>query len=212
MSDLYLEKAFDDFASPNGICRMLCATSGVSTGLNMLDIDIVIQYGLCTDLLEGIQRAGQADQDGITASLFLLLVEPWVTTLDLDDCDSDESEADSSAKDFDAPPKSVKHLSGKKSQTGDNAIRFAQLKTCLRDYIATFLDDDASDALVFSNRWCCDRHGDDFDLQTFFYARIFHDDDIDNPPPPPPLKRKHARLHKAWDRKSLLKQLKRWHS
>ncbi|KAJ7677144.1 P-loop containing nucleoside triphosphate hydrolase protein [Mycena olivaceomarginata] len=46
MSKDYLTQVFDDFSNENGECKLLHATEGVSTGLDVGGIDAVIDYGV----------------------------------------------------------------------------------------------------------------------------------------------------------------------
>ncbi|KAJ7709112.1 hypothetical protein B0H14DRAFT_3902941 [Mycena olivaceomarginata] len=58
MSKDYLTKVFDDFSDPNGTCKILHATEGASTGLNVPDIDAVIDYG-CPQKKTNLSTAGR---------------------------------------------------------------------------------------------------------------------------------------------------------
>ncbi|KAH9011588.1 hypothetical protein EDB84DRAFT_1445095 [Lactarius hengduanensis] len=83
------------------------------------------------------------------------------------------------ASDPDHPnvPKSTKH-STKQARTGVAMIKVIQQnEECLRRLFATYLNDQAPDALYFTTKWCCDRHpGSDFRLCTFFKGRLLYQD------------------------------------
>ncbi|KAF8985491.1 P-loop containing nucleoside triphosphate hydrolase protein, partial [Cyathus striatus] len=83
MSAEYLMVVFEDFADPNGTCRILHATEGASTGLDISDITVVIQYGMPCDIPTCLQRAGHCGRDGTSESIFVLLHEAWTKEVDL---------------------------------------------------------------------------------------------------------------------------------
>jgi hypothetical protein len=49
----------------------------------MSDVEHVIQYGMCRDTPNLIQRAGCGGRSTSISAIFLLLYEPWAMTADL---------------------------------------------------------------------------------------------------------------------------------
>ncbi|KAF9234844.1 P-loop containing nucleoside triphosphate hydrolase protein, partial [Melanogaster broomeanus] len=157
MSAEYLQMTFEDFSADDGTCRIPHATAGastVSTRPRHPGVLVVIQYGICKNVAETVQRAGRAVRDPGLNGLYLAMVEPWVLELpaSLGDDDSD-------ANDPDRPwAGAVKKNSSKQDRTGLAAIGFIQSRTCLRQYLAKYLDDQSPGALLYTALWCCDRH------------------------------------------------------
>ncbi|KII95827.1 hypothetical protein PLICRDRAFT_26163 [Plicaturopsis crispa FD-325 SS-3] len=167
MSRVYLDPLFADFASPTGRCRILCATSCASTGLDVPGIEKVIQYGVTTNGTDSIQRAGRGGRDDETCALFLMMIEPWAYKAELDGDDLND--------DPDKPhrPKPKDGNRTKQDRIGRASLAYAQTDGCLRQFWATYLNDNSSTALDYTNKWCCDRHpGNEFDLQSFFKAPL----------------------------------------
>ncbi|KAH9014989.1 II DNA helicase [Lactarius pseudohatsudake] len=173
MSKEYLTKVYEDFSKPDGHCRVLHATEGASTGLDIGDIEIVIQYGITRDVPTALQRGGRGGRSSTGEAIFLIMYEPWVKTIDL------KAVIVETASDPDHPnvPKLTKH-STKQARTGVAMIKVIQQnEECLRRLFATYLNDQAPDALYFTTKWCCDRHpGSDFRLCTFFKGRLLYQD------------------------------------
>ncbi|KAG2044372.1 hypothetical protein BDR03DRAFT_1004697 [Suillus americanus] len=75
MSAEYLQQAYDDFALAGGTCRIIHATAGASTGLDIQGVMIVIQYGIPKNMSEAAQRGGRAVRDENLCGLYLIMVE-----------------------------------------------------------------------------------------------------------------------------------------
>ncbi|KAF8486547.1 P-loop containing nucleoside triphosphate hydrolase protein [Russula emetica] len=165
MSTDYLEHTFQDFASPDGTTRILCATSGASTGLDVLDINCVIQYGLCRDIPNGLRRCGRCGRAASTSALFLILYEPWAMTADLSSLKCD-------LNDPDQPLQALTKTSKKPERTGAAMYQLIQSSNCIRRFFANYLCDGTPTAVDFTNQFCCDRHGDGFNLFDFFPGKI----------------------------------------
>ncbi|KAF8266826.1 P-loop containing nucleoside triphosphate hydrolase protein [Lactarius quietus] len=141
MSKEYLTRVYEDFSNPHGQCRVLHATEGASTGLDIPDIEVVIQYGITCDVPTTLQRCGRAGRSPMGKAIFLLMYEPWVMKIN---CNAVEAEA---VSDPDHPnvPKLTQH-SKKQARTGVAMIKVVQLKQkCLCQMFAAYLDDVACD-------------------------------------------------------------------
>ncbi|KAH8993095.1 P-loop containing nucleoside triphosphate hydrolase protein [Lactarius deliciosus] len=84
MSKEYLTKVYEDFSKPDGHCRVLHATEGASTGLDIGDIEIVIQYGITRDVPTALQQGGRGGRSSTGEAIFLIMYEPWMKTIDLE--------------------------------------------------------------------------------------------------------------------------------
>ncbi|KAI9436004.1 hypothetical protein H4582DRAFT_2079138 [Lactarius indigo] len=173
MSKEYLTKVYEDFSKPDSQCRVLHATKGASTGLNIEDIEIIIQYGITQDVPTALQRGGWGGRSSTGEAIFLIMYEPWVKTIDL------KAVSVETVSDPDHPnvSKLTTH-STKQARTGIAMIKVIQQnEQCLRRLFATYLNDQAPDALHFTTKWCCDRHpGSEFRLCTFFKGRLLYQD------------------------------------
>ncbi|KAF9219319.1 hypothetical protein BS17DRAFT_717772, partial [Gyrodon lividus] len=138
MSAEYLQQTYNDFSSDTGTCRILHATAGASTGLDIRGIRIVIQYGMCKNMAEMLQRAGRAARDQSLTGLFLIMAEPWAFGTSLDDKPFDRMDPD---KPYAG---TVKKSSSKQERTGCAALHLIQSTTCLRQFFALYLNDQSS--------------------------------------------------------------------
>lgn len=127
----------------------------------MLDIEHIIQYGVCRDIPNGLQRCGRGGRAASTSALFLVLYEPWVKTADLSSLAQDLSDPDQ-------PLQALTKTSKKPERTGVAMYRLIQSSDCIRRFFANYLCDDTPTALDFTNRFCCDRHDDGFNIADFF--------------------------------------------
>ncbi|KAF8256917.1 P-loop containing nucleoside triphosphate hydrolase protein [Lactarius quietus] len=167
MSKEYLTRVYEDFSNPHGQCR----------GLDIPDIEVVIQYGITRDVPTTLQRCGRAGRSPMGKAIFLLMYEPWVMKIN---CNAVEAEA---VSDPDHPnvPKLTQH-SKKQARTGVAMIKVVQLEQkCLRQMFAAYLNDVACDALDFTAGWCCNRHpGTNFQLRNYFKGRLLYQDPEDS--------------------------------
>ncbi|KAF8984186.1 hypothetical protein BDQ17DRAFT_1437123 [Cyathus striatus] len=83
MLDEYLKETYNDFHDPNGRYMILHATEAASTGLDIQDVNWVVQYGIPREMTMTLQRAGCCGHDGVTPSIFLLMFESWAREVDL---------------------------------------------------------------------------------------------------------------------------------
>ncbi|KAF8257111.1 hypothetical protein EI94DRAFT_1709581 [Lactarius quietus] len=148
MSKEYLTQVYEDFSKPNGHCRVLHATEGASTGLDIPDITIVIQYGLTREVPTALQRGGQGGHSPTSKAIFLLMYKPWVKTIDL------AAAAMDTASDPDHPTVSkLTDRSTKKEHSGVAMIKIIQLEQqCLRKLYASYLSDTTPDEIVLPIR------------------------------------------------------------
>ncbi|KAH0831172.1 hypothetical protein J3R83DRAFT_13749 [Lanmaoa asiatica] len=139
MSVEYLQQTFEDFSDVNGTCRVLHSTAGAATvGLDIQGVQIVVQYGICKNMAEMIQRAGHAVRDPNLTGLFLVMVETWAIELGLGNS-NDKAEANR-----DKPYAGlVKMNSSKQDRTSIASLQFVQSKTCLREFFAGYLGDNS---------------------------------------------------------------------
>ncbi|KAJ7888771.1 P-loop containing nucleoside triphosphate hydrolase protein [Mycena leptocephala] len=172
MSKEYLKQVFDDFSSPNGVCKLLCATEGASTGLHVENIDTVVDYGLPQIKLTGLQRAGRCGRHG-QMSVYLVMAEPWAYTTSLDAVDPGINDPDR--------PISGRLMknSRKPARAGLAMVLYVRSKVCLREIINQYLADKSREALDISTDWCCDLdHPNDagrkFDKRSFFPGRFIY--------------------------------------
>ncbi|PPR02849.1 hypothetical protein CVT24_002327 [Panaeolus cyanescens] len=176
MSKEYLTSVYEDFSKENGKCRILHATEGASTGLDIPDIEIVVQYGISRDVPTTLQRGGRGGR-GIKNAIFLIMYEPWVDEVDITTLVNDQLDPDHPF------PKKLTPKSNKRERLGSAMIKIIQSDTtCLRRLFAGYLEDETPEALTFTTRWCCNRHEnpDDpssgFRLSSFFAGQLLYSD------------------------------------
>ncbi|OAX38544.1 P-loop containing nucleoside triphosphate hydrolase protein [Rhizopogon vinicolor AM-OR11-026] len=130
MSQEHNEMVFDDFQKPDGIVQGVIATSGASTGINVPDIRLVVQFGVTANLLEHEQRAGRGGRDRLRC-LVLMIMEKWVYRTDNE------------------IPKGK--ASAKERRTGSTMFNFINLSTCRRRFLAEYNDDTSPGASQLVN-------------------------------------------------------------
>ncbi|KAJ7626970.1 P-loop containing nucleoside triphosphate hydrolase protein [Roridomyces roridus] len=171
MSKDYLTKIFDDFSNPNGTCKIIHGTEGASTGLDVSDIDAVVDYGCTQNMSTALQRGGRCGRRG-QESLYLVMVEPWVYTASLEAVDANCTDPDK--------PISGRLIktSKKPERTGLAMVLYVRSEVCLREMIRRYLSDNSPQALDAST-WCCDRHHPtdpslDYDKSAFFPGKFLY--------------------------------------
>ncbi|KIK40440.1 hypothetical protein CY34DRAFT_24809 [Suillus luteus UH-Slu-Lm8-n1] len=142
MSPEYLQQTYEDFVSDTGSCRILHATAGASTGLDIHCVSIVIQYGVPCNMSEAVQRGGCAARDDETFGQLLMMVEPWALELELTDKHDDINDPDKPYAGM------IKKNSSKQDRTGCAVLRYIQSKTCLREFYAKYLYDETPADIV----------------------------------------------------------------
>lgn len=168
-------------------------TYGCWQGLDIPDIEIVIQYGITREVPTALQRGGRGGRSPTGQAIFLLMYEPWVKSINLAAVEVD------TATDPDHPniPKLTTH-STKQGRTGVAMIKIVQSEQeCLRKLYAAYLKDETHEgtppyhisldmlisyigttlALHFTTPWCCNRHsGSGFRWSHFFNGRLLYED------------------------------------
>ncbi|KAF9062923.1 P-loop containing nucleoside triphosphate hydrolase protein, partial [Rhodocollybia butyracea] len=169
MSPQYLQIAHDEFTWPDGSCRILCATSAESTGVDFPDVRITVNVGI-VDESESDQRKGRGDRDergGIHVTLF----EPWVLNVKLEEF-NDESLP--FHNDPDRPRTVLKLGSNKRERVPHSGIA-AILAPCIREYKANYFANCSPSRLDYLT-FCCDgsAHTDnEFQLQDHLPGPIY---------------------------------------
>lgn len=169
MSTEYLTHVYEDFSNTNGTCRILHATSGASTacpryylciicthyitqGLDIPDIEVVIQYGITRDVPSTLQRAGRGGRNATGLAVFLMMYEPWVLDIDLSASGVEESV---SALDPDYPHSGkLTKYSTKQQRTGRAMVSIVQSTTCIRKMFAEYLKDQSIEGMVINMIVC----------------------------------------------------------
>ncbi|KAK6995779.1 P-loop containing nucleoside triphosphate hydrolase protein [Favolaschia claudopus] len=165
-------RVFDDFSDPNGVCKILNATEGASTGLDVPNIEAVIEYGLPQKKSTSQERGGRAGRRGQFA-VYLSMAEPWAYTASLDtvlaDCmDPDRPLCGRLAK-----------MTPKPARAGLAMILYVRSSICLCKMISDYLADQSPEALSISFEWCCEkvhpgRPELQFDKRKFFQGRFIY--------------------------------------
>lgn len=110
-------------------------------GLDIPDIEIVVQYGIRHNVLTALQQGGWAGHSPTGEAIFLLMYEPWVKSIDLATVEVDTV----SDPDYPNIPKLTKH-STKQGRTGVAMVKIIQLKQeCLCKLFAAYLKDNTAD-------------------------------------------------------------------
>jgi hypothetical protein len=150
-------------------------------GVDNRDVKMVIMYGVCASLSELAQRLGRCVRDLITTGLFILMYEPWVL--------SEKIPIATINDDPDTPIHPISKPNPKKRERTSWAMfELVQLGVCIRSFLAEYLNDDTQLgmcviifcitsntilALSFTGPWCCNRHNNEFDLQSLVPGPIF---------------------------------------
>ncbi|KAI0044357.1 P-loop containing nucleoside triphosphate hydrolase protein [Auriscalpium vulgare] len=182
MSQKYLDKTYASFENAETtFCRILLATSGASTGINVRDIVLLLQYGLCETLEELLQRLGRNTRDEMLRGISLLMFESWAVT-------------------------PSKKPTAKELRTSDDIKAYATTKKCRRAFLADFADDTASDSLcVVPGLPCCDEiHA--FDIKPELPSPILNN----KPSNKRSLPAKKNKYRVTWQRAPLTRALTAW--
>ncbi|KAJ2930420.1 hypothetical protein H1R20_g6675, partial [Candolleomyces eurysporus] len=136
MSKLFLECVYNDFGDPNSTCRILHATSGASTGLDIPGIKYVVQYGVTQDIPLLLQRGGHAGRGTRDTAVFLIMYEGWVLKTDIHAVGGDI------ALDPDHPLADKLGVNAsKEDRTGWAMLHVIQSASCLHSLFADYLND-----------------------------------------------------------------------
>jgi superfamily II DNA/RNA helicase len=101
------------------------------------DIECVIQYGMCRDVPNLIQRGGRGGRSTFTTAIFLILYEPWAMIPDLSLLTQD-------LDDPDRPLQAITKTSKKPERTGVAMYQLIQSSVCIRKFFADYLLDGTS--------------------------------------------------------------------
>lgn len=142
MSETYLQCAHLAFTEQDGICKVLCATSGESVmsdlyltilsllftewpiqGVDFPDVKIVCNAGLPGNVIDSLQRGGCVGQCDGDQGLFVIFYEPWVTSIPLEQCES-------SCDDPDWPQRTLKPTSSARDHASLASVKLMQHKDC----------------------------------------------------------------------------------
>ncbi|KAJ7805721.1 P-loop containing nucleoside triphosphate hydrolase protein [Mycena olivaceomarginata] len=168
MSKEYLTEVFEDFCNPNGICKILNATEGASTGLDVPDVAAVIDYGLPQKKSTSQQRGGRGGRRGQLA-VYLVMAEPWAFTASLDAVAPDSTDPD-------------RPISGRLTKTTPKPARAGLAMILYVRSVVCLRSDKSAEALSISFDWCCDRPHPErpeiqFDKRTFFPGRFIYEEE-----------------------------------
>lgn len=110
-------------------------------------IDGVIQYGICTEIPEMVQRLGRGGcGEPVREAFFVMMIEPWVLDLDVDSLD-EKLELDDPDRPF---ATSDKKTPTKRECVGIAAVRLVHSPVCLREQLADNLQDDSPNGMYIS--------------------------------------------------------------
>ncbi|KAJ7495742.1 P-loop containing nucleoside triphosphate hydrolase protein [Mycena galericulata] len=190
MSPEYLEQTYNSFASLDG------------AGLDVPEIDGVINYGLPEKVTMRFQWEGRAGRSTTRDAFALTMIEPWVFEMDLS----------TAVDDKDGPDRPLlieglkKKNPRKQERIGTASVRLARCDGCKRLAYAKFFEDDADEALEFTCLWCCDGHqGNGFSLSKLLLGPIYEGTEIRAP-----TKRKRTQYRPVKQRPELVELLTNW--
>ncbi|KAJ7608460.1 hypothetical protein FB45DRAFT_1067541 [Roridomyces roridus] len=143
MSQDYLTKIFNDFSEPDGTCKILHGTEGASTGIDVGDIDAVIDYGCPQICARRYNERVDVDVEP-TIGLYCSCpshgpIRPPSTLLGAEGTDPDRPISGRLLKD-----------SKKPDRAGLAMILYVRSTLCLRDMIRRYLADESEHALAIS--------------------------------------------------------------
>ena len=122
-------------------------------GLDIADINMVVQYGITRDVPTTLQRGGRGGQTPSADAIFLIMYEPWVLDIDLSTIEENSSDPD-----FPNAGKLTKYPT-KSAWTAVAMIRVVQSKElCIRGFWADYLNDESATGeqaeFSFSSFYC----------------------------------------------------------
>ncbi|KAF6747951.1 hypothetical protein DFP72DRAFT_821144, partial [Ephemerocybe angulata] len=131
MSELYLDDKHTSFNAATGKCRVLCATSGLSLGVDFARVDIVCTVGLPSSIVEALQRGGRGARQPGDRSRFIIFYEKWALSISLDDYGTYGNKNNSDRTRAPLTSKSMKQ-----DHALYGAVKCVQLCMCLRAFFA----------------------------------------------------------------------------
>ncbi|KAF9073941.1 hypothetical protein BDP27DRAFT_1399857 [Rhodocollybia butyracea] len=174
MSPQYLEQVYDNFTRPDGPCRILCATSGETTGLNFPDVQIMVNVGVFNGS-ENDQQKGHRSIGG----LHVVFYEPRVRNIKLNEFHNKDLPF---YKDPDRPRTMLKPGSNEGDRIPRSGIECMHTP-CVRENKSNYFADKWSACLDYTKD-CCDRAKPNNDTQIFNF-QDYLPGPLYNPPPPP---------------------------
>ncbi|KAJ3520502.1 hypothetical protein NMY22_g12731 [Coprinellus aureogranulatus] len=209
MSEDFLARTFVSFTSKQGTTKILCSTSGNSTGVDFPDVDIVCVAGMPDTLTDVSQCFGRGGRKQGSHSLAVLFYEPWVSEISLDEFEG--RNADLSDPDRTREPLNVK------SKVRDRAVlscvRLAQMKEneCQRAYFASSNGDESPEATDYVTEYCCSTHPDrPLVLSTHLPSPLFTIARLEEEKKKPPEKKTRNQYRKPAQREGLDNRLIAW--
>ncbi|KAF8221223.1 hypothetical protein L208DRAFT_1329412, partial [Tricholoma matsutake] len=180
MSEIYLQCAHLAFTEQDGICKVLCATSGESPmqGVDFPDVKIVCNAGLPGNIVDSLQCRGHVGQHNGDQGLFVIFYEPWVTSIHLE-------QYEGSCDDPDQPQGTLKPTSLARDCASRASVKLMQCEDCRQLFFADYLGDktpsdnlssytlNSTTALHYETMFCCDDHNDGFVLANFLPGPLF---------------------------------------
>ena len=113
-------------------------------GLDIPDIEAVVQYGIPRDVPTALQRGGRGGRNKTGQAVFLIMYESWVMDVDV----SESAVTNLSASDPDHPiVAKLSKISNKQERTGIAMTKIIQSKECLRQMYAQYLGDETADGI-----------------------------------------------------------------
>ncbi|KAF9063537.1 hypothetical protein BDP27DRAFT_1426790 [Rhodocollybia butyracea] len=146
---IYLQIAHDDFTWLDGPCRILCATSGESVGIDFSDVRITVNVGV-VDESESDQRKGRGDRDQ-RGGLHVTLYETWVLDVKLEEFDDTTTPFHSDPN----RPCTILRLGLNKREHVPRSGIAAILAPCIRQYKANYLSNSSLSCIDYRD-FCCD--------------------------------------------------------
>ncbi|KAH6895070.1 P-loop containing nucleoside triphosphate hydrolase protein, partial [Coprinopsis sp. MPI-PUGE-AT-0042] len=163
MSASYLQRAHDAFTGASQHCRIMCATSSESVGVDFPDVDIVVTVGLPASLVDTIQRGGRCGRRFGSKALFVVFYEPWAAQISLEEFNNGNDDPDRPR----ITPLPVK--ASKQQRAPLSSVRLVQCPSCIRAFYARELNNTSPEALDFVTDFCCTNHPENpVDLSSYF--------------------------------------------
>ncbi|KAF7334003.1 Werner syndrome ATP-dependent helicase [Mycena venus] len=202
MSPEYLEQTYNSFAHPEGTVLILHATSGAGEGLDVPEIDGVINYSLPEKVTMRFQWEGRAGRSTTHDAFALTMIEPWVFDMDLSNAVDDKDDPDQPLLHEGLKKRNPR----KQERIGTASVHLARCLGCKREAYAQFFEDDSEEALEFTCRWCCDGHpGNSFALSKLFLGPVYEGEEVRAA-----TKRKRAKYRPVKQRAKLVELLTNW--
>ncbi|KAG6807324.1 hypothetical protein H0H92_007998, partial [Tricholoma furcatifolium] len=143
MSAEYLSAVHSSFTEPNGICKILCVTSGEFVGVDFPDVQIVCTVGLPNDIVEALQRAGRVAQRPEITGLFLIFYELWALKISL----AEFSNGD--INNPDRPRGQLKANPSSRDRAPRSSVELVQPHKCICSLFHEYLDDTTSEGPIY---------------------------------------------------------------